>query len=94
MCVRAWLKKEISSIGSLKEAYLFGSFVRGADSPNDIDCILVFKDISALSCQTQLRTAFRETFGLSLHIQTFHVGQRDLIETFLRRASHSERIYG
>jgi predicted nucleotidyltransferase len=73
--MREWLRQVLSKESSIGEAYVFGSVMRGEDSPKDFDMVLIsvgsieseewaqvraFRDI--------IRSSFQQQFGLPLSI--------------------------
>jgi predicted nucleotidyltransferase len=90
--VAQWLEHHLRE-ARVTRAYLFGSFYRGEPDPRDVDLIVVFDRIETVHNLSKLRSAFRDRFGLSLHIQKFHEQQSGLIVSFLQRTGSWEKLY-
>lgn len=91
--VERWLALAIVEIGpAVSEAHLFGSVIPNPDEASDVDVLIIFDRWEVRNECASLRRAFREAFGMPLHIQMFHGSQRREIECFLHETGETRRL--
>lgn len=88
-----WLRDEFCNLSYVNSAYIFGSVLKGVESPRDIDILIVFASIEDVKNSIVISRKFTSRFSISLHIQNFYIEQRPLIADFLAKAQIWECIY-
>jgi hypothetical protein len=84
--IRSWLGVTIGRYSPPFSNYiLFGSILTDA-APHDVDVIIVSEEWQVRGLCRNLKSEFRDKFGLPLHLQLFHISQTADIEAFIKRA--------
>lgn len=90
--VRAWLQENVSDLGVVSSAFIFGSFLDAKNTYSDVDVVIIFQNWENRQWMAKLKSQFSEIFGIGLHIQGFHLSQEDEILKFKMKASVIEEI--
>ncbi len=84
--IRSWLRESIALRSPpFANWILFGSSLKNSFS-NDVDVMLVSAEWDVREICCQLKSEFRQRFGLPLHLQLFHISQSADIKAFIERA--------
>jgi hypothetical protein len=88
----SWFREAMGRHSSpVSRILLFGSILT-AESPNDVDAILISGEWDIRDSCRELKSDFLRKFGLPLHLQIFHASQSTDIESFINRAKTVEEV--
>lgn len=89
----SWVAEFILPLSLVDRVYIFGSALKDANAANDLDTIIVFNEILVRDTCVRLRRSFSELFGIPLHIQIFHLSEKQELNEFLHVTDIHRRVF-
>ncbi|TJV20777.1 MAG: hypothetical protein E5Y04_30705 [Mesorhizobium sp.] len=82
-----WIETNLRRRDTVDRFYFFGSFATPSKKIGDVDIVVIFSTFDQYGFLVETCRNFRDKFGISLHIQSFHIDQIEEIEEFLKMAN-------